>query len=237
MILDTALSTARNWEQIKSQNASSSTAANAVTDLYVDTQRGQGRGQGHQSTPLTAVGHTGSTVVQEVAVEANVQVNRQATHKMGDTINSGKAGVKDNFEATSVIVAHQSVNTGFCQSPERQNCPPRNTECHHAVSQDGTLWEEMSQWHIMQHSLVGAQTYVEHEAPRHKALHIQGGTVDFKLDSGVDVSIISEATFKKLCPQPTLDEEMSKLQSPGGQIRYLGQFTAIAQDNSQTCQF
>ena len=57
---------------------------------------------------------------------------------------------------------------------------------------------------------------------------MQGGLVNFTLDSGADVTIIAEATLIQMKPKPKLKPVYTKLTSPGGQLSCLGQFVARA---------
>ena len=50
--------------------------------------------------------------------------------------------------------------------------------------------------------------------------------VDFKLDSGANVTIIAEVTLNQMKPKPNLKSVYTKLTSPGGQLACLGQFVA-----------
>ena len=55
---------------------------------------------------------------------------------------------------------------------------------------------------------------------------IQGGLVNFKLDSGANVTVIAEATLNQMKPKPKLKPVYIRLTSPGGQLACLGQFVA-----------
>ena len=58
-------------------------------------------------------------------------------------------------------------------------------------------------------------------------LSINKTPITFKIDTGTDVSIISEASFLKLKDKPTLDNcGIERLISPGGEVSTLGQFVA-----------
>ena len=52
------------------------------------------------------------------------------------------------------------------------------------------------------------------------------GLVNFKLDSGADVTIIAEATLNQMKPKPKLKPVYTRLTSPRGQLACLGQFVA-----------
>lgn len=57
-------------------------------------------------------------------------------------------------------------------------------------------------------------------------LPIQGIEIDFKIDSGVDTSVIPEQTFNQLQNKPKLKKTVNKLDSPGGKLICLGHFVA-----------
>ena len=50
--------------------------------------------------------------------------------------------------------------------------------------------------------------------------------VDFKIDTGADVSVIPAKTWKKLQPKLKPQESTARLESPGGPVLSLGQFIA-----------
>ncbi|KAK3085333.1 hypothetical protein FSP39_001659 [Pinctada imbricata] len=55
-------------------------------------------------------------------------------------------------------------------------------------------------------------------------LRICGRIIPFKIDTGADISIISEKTYKSLSFQPKLSAVTSKLQTPSGNLECLGKF-------------
>lgn len=57
-------------------------------------------------------------------------------------------------------------------------------------------------------------------------LQIGDTPTDFKIDTGADASIISEETFKQLSPARELHPADTRLKSPGGELKCLGQFQA-----------
>ena len=56
-------------------------------------------------------------------------------------------------------------------------------------------------------------------------LDIEGKTVPFKIDTGADISVITELTWKHLL-QPQLNKTSACLMTPAGQMESLGEFTA-----------
>ena len=54
---------------------------------------------------------------------------------------------------------------------------------------------------------------------------MNGRTVDFKIDTGADVSVISKEVYDSLQPRPRLRQSDAILRSPGGTLPYLGMFT------------
>ena len=57
-------------------------------------------------------------------------------------------------------------------------------------------------------------------------LAINGKTVDFKIDTGADVSIISKSVYQSLPDCPELRPSQTKLMSPGGKLISSGEFIA-----------
>ena len=69
-------------------------------------------------------------------------------------------------------------------------------------------------------------------------LTMNGRTVDFKIDTGADVSVISKEVHDSLQPRPRLRQSDAILRSPGGTLPYLGTFTTYVDiGNQQTVPF
>lgn len=56
--------------------------------------------------------------------------------------------------------------------------------------------------------------------------NICGKPIDFKMDSGADVTVISEETHLNLDPSPMLTPAGTRLSCPGGPLTFWGQFSA-----------
>ena len=57
-------------------------------------------------------------------------------------------------------------------------------------------------------------------------LDVNGHPINFKIDSGADVTVISEDVYRKMPNRPCLKPIKVVLNSPGGQLSNLGQFVA-----------
>ncbi|MES9880615.1 MAG: hypothetical protein ABW185_07010 [Sedimenticola sp.] len=76
------------------------------------------------------------------------------------------------------------------------------------------------------------------EDPWNVDLKICNTTVTFKIDTGADTSIISEATYTNLKVRPCLRPAASILHSPGGRLNSKGYFIAqITLNNGKRCMF
>ena len=65
------------------------------------------------------------------------------------------------------------------------------------------------------------------EEPWSVVSHINRKPVQFKIDTGADISVISVSTYQSLTPRPKLKPSNAMLSSPGGMLNYCkGQFTA-----------
>ncbi|KAL6470492.1 hypothetical protein MHYP_G00216110 [Metynnis hypsauchen] len=71
----------------------------------------------------------------------------------------------------------------------------------------------------------------EDEPPWRTTLDVADTPVSFKIDSGADTSIMSEATYETLRSKPKLIEVTNTLQSPGGTVATRGQFLAKLKAN------
>ena len=68
-------------------------------------------------------------------------------------------------------------------------------------------------------------------------LPLEGGTVRFKIDSGADVTVLTESSYNHLKPKPELKSTNTSLSSPGGPLSCMGQFTAHAVIKGETYNF
>ena len=57
-------------------------------------------------------------------------------------------------------------------------------------------------------------------------LDVIGDPINFKIDSGADVTVISEDIYHRMPNRPHLKPSKVVLNSPGGQLSNLGQFVA-----------
>ena len=62
------------------------------------------------------------------------------------------------------------------------------------------------------------------EPPWHVELEINDTIVDFKIDSGADVTVISDETYNRLKKRSKLKSTKTPLDSPGGKLKCIGQF-------------
>ena len=78
----------------------------------------------------------------------------------------------------------------------------------------------------------------DEEPPWRTKLTMNGRAVDFKIDTGADVSVISKEVYDSLQPRPRLRQSDAILRSPGGTLPYLGMFTTnVDIGNQQTVPF
>lgn len=66
----------------------------------------------------------------------------------------------------------------------------------------------------------------KYKEPWSVALHINRKPVQFKIDTGADISVISALTYQALPERPKLKSSNAVLSSPGGILSCKGQFTA-----------
>jgi hypothetical protein len=62
------------------------------------------------------------------------------------------------------------------------------------------------------------------EPPWRIKLEVQSSVINFKIDTGADVSVISEDEWRKMSPRPKLVQSRARLESPGGPVQNIGQF-------------
>ena len=74
---------------------------------------------------------------------------------------------------------------------------------------------------------LGSITNCENTDAWYTKLRICGRPINFKIDSGADISVISEATYRSLPFQPKLTNIVGILQTPGGSLACKGRFKAV----------
>ena len=57
------------------------------------------------------------------------------------------------------------------------------------------------------------------------SMTINNSEIDFKLDTGADVTVITEDTWERLKPKPQISAVTMRLSSPGGKVCCIGKFT------------
>ena len=75
---------------------------------------------------------------------------------------------------------------------------------------------------------------VDSVSPWRTELMVNGMLMNFKIDCGADVSIISDKTFHKLKRRPLLKPSSVELLSPGGRLECAGQFVARVERKGKT---
>ena len=75
-------------------------------------------------------------------------------------------------------------------------------------------------------SSVSNDSHIFAEDAWYKTLTLDGGAVKFKFDTGADVSVITEETWRQLNPRPHVKAVQTKLMTPSGPLLSSGQFTA-----------
>ncbi len=91
---------------------------------------------------------------------------------------------------------------------------------------DGTWQQQQQQQHRNDRFYLEAITTDSGhcEPPWRVTLNIMGERVNFKVDSGADVTIISTSTFSSLNPTPQLRQSSASFHTPGGEITCVGWF-------------
>ena len=69
----------------------------------------------------------------------------------------------------------------------------------------------------------------DNDSPWMTVVEIKKKKLNFKIDTGADVSVISHQTFKTLQPRPRLESTTASLRSPGGKLDCMGYFETEVQ--------
>lgn len=178
---------------------------------------------------------------------------RKKTGKQGQNWHKGnRQSQKQQSQKQAQTQKQQQGDCNNCgHTHSDRPCPARRAECYRCHRHGH--YAQFCQ--APQRGKVQAKVYevLEEEAPAlfldsvscsdaaepawRKTIMTQGGPIDFKLDSGADVTVISEATLKKLQPMPNLETVQTKLMSPGGPLPCKGQFMADAEVKQKRYRF
>lgn len=239
LTLETAIELARHSELVKTQNAHSSVQPQASGHLDSVSH-----GRGKPGKPPNKSHFQDSRNPQQQSQKRGQYRPRGGYRGRGrgqsQSYTQGQ-GHENSFAACD--------NCGLQHAPERQNCPARNVSCnackkmgHYArkcrsstrnvqeVAYYHDATEPPEPLHVYLGSVNTDTSQQNEEAAWYETLDVQGYPVKFKLDSGADVSVISEDTWKLLKPRPKLTQVKSKLVSPGGPLQSKGQFIAKSND-------
>ena len=82
---------------------------------------------------------------------------------------------------------------------------------------------------------LGAVNRVHNEPPWTVDVIMNNTTVNFKIDTGADVSVINEERYSQLEPKPILTINTTTLSSPGGNVDCIGHFQTTLSVNNKSC--
>ena len=170
---------------------------------------------------------------------------RRQTHSQSI---GGKGEGSARRESTgNTFVSHKGESANFVkkcgncgQSHYKTACPAKGKSCRHCgklghfISVCRQRKQHRDVHSIMHHDTV-TQSYTFDsilstvaEPPWRVTVNIHNLPINFKIDTGADVSVISRATYNKISPSPKLTHSTATLRSPGGFLQNLGEFTAPA---------
>uniref|UniRef100_H2ZXM7 ribonuclease H n=1 Tax=Latimeria chalumnae TaxID=7897 RepID=H2ZXM7_LATCH len=126
------------------------------------------------------------------------------------------------------------------------NCTARNAECRNckkighfaAVCRTKEVREVNVQKSNTASLFLGSITYVDESSKPWKVnLIINGTAVNFKIDTGADASVLSEATYLSMHNPPQFMSTDTILNSPGGKLQHKGLFSAKTRFKETEYQF
>ncbi|KAK7107196.1 hypothetical protein V1264_015153 [Littorina saxatilis] len=212
LTLDKALKISRQYEQIKNQSKQDNESTGTTDEAqfrhsmsHSHSSRGRGYNRGHGQQPRPRRGGSSFRPPQRGGREEN---------KSGQC---GKCGYK-----------HQSKEKCPAQGQICRKCSKKNhfeRMCRTGVHEVVTDCEEEENGEQQEEFLLDA-VVTEKSEPWMITLRIKDTDVRFKIDTGADISIMSEQAFKKLKKQPKLKKSAAVLTSPGGRLTVRGEFYA-----------
>lgn len=126
---------------------------------------------------------------------------------------------------------------GKTQHNRDERCPAERATCHncHRMGHWARVCRSRSVNEVTETERAGQTSYFlgsvcdnEKSEQWTVQLQVDSSPVEFKIDTGADVTVISEDTFHTLIPERTLDPPDIPLDSPGGELLCLGRFNATA---------
>lgn len=84
---------------------------------------------------------------------------------------------------------------------------------------------------------LGSVSESANEDEWHVKLPMNGISVKFKIDTGADITVISEQTFLNLPSHPQLARTLADIRSPDGKLDCIGKFLACMERKGQTVSF
>ena len=210
--LDKAIQVARQTELVKSQVTDQSSTGKQLEEVSrrgaaakkpgsKPGYRSQGRGQGYEG---------------QRTVETQ---NKRQQQAQGATGTSGSCGKCGNAQHTT----------------RDQTCRARGRRCLkcHKKGHFATVCYGKNVKEVTSADDIGDTFFLdsvdcdgEDDQAWHTVLHVCGKRVKFKIDTGADITVMSEATYRGLTLKPKLQPSKSTLYSPGGKIDCKGQFVA-----------
>lgn len=216
LTLKSAVDTARHYELVKQQQQDRPTSVNAVDHHQRSSSRGQQLPHQRGGRGRTNNGRTN-----------NAQASAQASNKCG--------------------------NCGYIH--DHRKCPARGKRCqkcnkfnHFAIvcrssaklinAVDAPKNESLHMNSAVEEFYMGVlyqQQTMSPEPPWHVALELSGRQINFKIDTGADVSVISRAEFANITPKPNLIKSQAVLRGPGGLILHDGEFKTTVHHRDRQC--
>ena len=159
-----------------------------------------------------------------------VHSSRGRGKQRGGSARGGARGPKRSDFST----ASQRDSCGRCgrtQHSREDQCPAKGQKCR-KCGKIGHFKIACRSKKTVSNVNAESETYFmgavsrDGEDPWRETLTIGSQKVNFKLDTGADVSVVSSSTYHSLNPRPSLDETKAILQSPGGRLSCIGTFKA-----------
>ena len=167
------------------------------------------------------------------------------------TSRSGGSSVQNSSQGSSGASADNLITCKFCgknHAADRMQCPARNVKCHkcqrrghyakfckNSTSRGGVREvvcpeESLGAYggaELAQDSyfLGSVSTQSAVDSPWQVSLNVCATPVTFKIDSGADVTVINDVTYKSLKQRPNLEPCTVNLTSVGSELKCIGTFS------------
>ena len=210
--LKTAIATAQQYELVKRQEEE------RKAPEVEETFRGRGRSRGRSRGRYRSQGRGKGT-------QNNDGGKGPCSRCHGDHQKNEQCPASGQICSYCHLRGHFKVACFKCKNKMKRNASKVEQQKHEEESYVDDFWIDT------------VEVIKETSSAWYHPVEVNGKKIDFKLDSGADLTLITQNTYHEIVPKPKLDRVNFKLNSPGGRVRIVGQFVAHSEHQGKPYKF